>query len=198
VQNYNPEKAQKLLEEEGWKENKDGFLERKGEKIHFTLITNQGNKEREKAATILQEQFRKIGVQLNIQVMEWSAELKILNNQELPRKFDVILIGWSLGIDPDDYNIWHSSQYPTGFNFIKYKNLEVDRLLELGRITLDREKRKEIYGKIYELIAEDQPYIFLWYPKAIVGINKRVHGLSKPGPAGLFVDIEKVYVENSK
>lgn len=180
---YNPEKAKKLLKEAG------------AEDLEFTILVNQGNKEREKAAVILQQQYKKVGVKVNVRVLEWSALLKVINAPKDPKDFDAVIIGWSLGLDPDGYSIWHSSQYPKGFNFIKYRNPEVDKLLEQGRTTVDRSKRKKIYAKLWKAIAEDQPYIFLWYPKAVAGVSDRVGGLSKPGPAGLFLNIEKVFVK---
>jgi peptide/nickel transport system substrate-binding protein len=178
---YDPEKARRLLKAAG------------AEKLEFTILVNQGNKEREKGAVILQQQYRKVGVKVNVRVLEWSALLKLVNAPKDPKDFEAVIIGWSLGIDPDAYSIWHSSQYPKGFNFIKYHNTEVDRLLERGRVTVDRGARKKIYAHLWQLIAADQPYIFLWYPRAIEGVSQRVGGLSKPGPAGLFLNIEKVY-----
>jgi len=179
---YNLEKAKKLLKEA------------KAENLEFTILVNQGNKDREKAAVILQQQYKKVGVKVNVRVMEWSALLKIINAPKDPKDFEAVIIGWSLGLDPDAYSIWHSSQYPKGFNFIKYKNPEVDKLLELGRTTMGKSARKKVYARLWKLIAEDQPYIFLWYPKAVEGVSERVGGLSKPGPAGLFLNIEKVFV----
>jgi peptide/nickel transport system substrate-binding protein len=179
---YNPRKAKQLLKEAG------------AQHLEFTILVNQGNKEREKAAVILQQQYKKVGVKVNIRVMEWSALLKIINAPKGPKDFEAVIIGWSLGLDPDAYSIWHSSQYPRGFNFIDYNNPEADRLLELGRTTIDRAQRKEIYAKLWKTIAQDQPYIFLWYPKTVVGVSERVGGLSKPGPAGLFLNIERVFV----
>lgn len=179
---YNPEKAKQLLKKAG------------AEDLEFTILLNQGNKEREKAAIILQQQYKKVGVKVKLRVMEWSALLKIVNVAKDPKDFDAVLMGWSLGLDPDGYSIWHSSQYPKGFNFIKYINPKVDKLIEQGRTEMDKTKRKAIYAQIYKLIAEDQPYIFLWYPKAIAGVRERVGGLSKPGPAGLFLNLEQVFV----
>ena len=178
---YDPAKAKKLLAAAGVKD------------LEFTVLVNQGNKEREKAAVILQQQFNKVGVKMNIRVLEWSALLKIINVPKDPKEFEAIIMGWSLGLDPDAYSIWHSSQYPKGFNFIKYQNKEADHLLEVGRTTMDKAKRKKIYARLWQVIAADQPYIFLWYPKAVAAISDQVGGLSKPGPAGPFVHIEKVF-----
>jgi len=186
--------AEILLDGAGWKKGPDGIRKKGSKPLEFTILVNQGNKEREKAAVILQWQYKKIGVKVNIRVMEWSAMLRILNANKDPKDFDAVIIGWSLGIDPDQYSIWHSSQYPSGLNFVKYKNPKIDRLLEKGRTTMDRESRKKIYSQLQKIIAEDQPYLFLWYPKAVVAVSERVGGLSKPGPAGLFLNIEKVFV----
>jgi peptide/nickel transport system substrate-binding protein len=180
---YDLDKARRLLKEAG-KEN-----------LEFTILVNQGNKEREKAAVILQQQYKKIGVKVSIRVLEWSALLKIVNAPKAPKDFEAVIMGWSLGLDPDAYSIWHSSQYPRGFNMINYQNREVDRLLETGRETIDKSQRKRIYAKLWNLIAADQPYVFLWYPKSVVGVRDRVGGLSKPGPAGLFVRLEKVFIK---
>ena len=179
---YNPGKAKKMLKEAG------------AENLEFTILVNQGNKEREKAAVILQQQYKKVGVKVNVRVLEWSALLKIINAPKDPKEFEAIIIGWSLGLDPDGYSIWHSSQYPRGFNLVKYNNPAADRLLEKGRTTIDKAERKKIYAKLWKVIAEDQPYVFLWYPKAVEGVRDRVGGLSKPGPAGLFLNIEKVFI----
>ena len=191
---YSIEKARRLFEEAGWKIGKSGILEKEGKPFEITVLTNQGNKEREKGAIVLQSQFKRVGIKVNIRIMEWSALLKIINAPKDPKDFDAVIIGWSLGVDPDGYSIWHSSEYPRGFNFIAYKNSEVDRLLEKGRTEMDRNARKEVYVKLHRIISEDQPYVFLWYPKAIVGIRDRVGGLSPPGPAGLMVYMEKVFV----
>lgn len=192
---YNPQKAQKILEGLGYKKGQDGYLYKNGKRFEFTCIVNQGNKDRERAAVIIGQQLKKVGIKMDISVVEWAALLKILNNPNPKKDFDAIIMGWSLGIDPDSYSIWHSSQYPRGFNFIKYKNPKVDRLLERGRVELNKNKRKIIYGEIYKEISFDQPYVFLWYPKNVIAVSKKVHGLSRPGPAGVFVNMEKVWVE---
>ncbi len=91
----------------------------------------------------------------------------------MPKAFDACILGWSLSPDPDDYQIWHSSQIEKGFNFISYRNPEVDRLWEEGRREYDIEKRKAIYWRINELMAEDQPYTFLFVPLGIAALQKK-------------------------
>lgn len=180
---FDREKAEQLLADAGAKD------------LEFTLLINHDNKEREKAATILQQQFSKIGVKMNIRVLEWSALLKVINARKDPKDFDAVLIGWSTGVDPDSYSIWHSSQYPAGLNFIGFNDPKIDKLLDAGRREQSKAGRKMIYAQMYKEITADAPYIFLWYPQVLTGVRDRVGGLSEPGPAGLMVDIEKVYIK---
>lgn len=193
---YDPKKSQVLIEKAGFIFNPETKLyEKNGEALEFTLITNKGNKDREKSAQIIQRFLKNVGISMNIQLMEWSSFIKILNEPTHPKKFDAVILGWSLGLDPDAYSIWHSSQYPKGFNFVNYNNSSVDSLIEKGRILPKRSQRKPLYRQLYQEIAQDLPYIFLYYPEVIVAYQKRVKGLSPPGPAGLMNPIENVYLE---
>ncbi len=180
---YDLEKARALLKEAGWEDTDgDGLLDRDynndghREPFHFKLITNQGNVSRERIVTIVQEQLKQVGIQVDIRIMEWTA---FLTNHVNKRDYDAIVLGWSLSLDPDSYSIWHSSQ--TGehqYNFVSYSNPEVDRLLIAGRRTLDPAKRQAIYRRIHALIAEDQPYTFLYVPYALPALHKRFKGLT--------------------
>jgi peptide/nickel transport system substrate-binding protein len=191
---YDPEMSMQLLESEGYEKNQNGIFEKNGNPLSFVLLTNKGNKEREKAAKIIQQFLRQVGIDMSIQIMEWSSFLKVVNSTEDPKPFDAVILGWSLGIDPDGYAIWHSSQYPNGFNFIGYNNPRVDQLLVDARRELVTTKRAGLYHQLYQHIAADLPYIFLFFPKANIGIYHYVQGLSQPGPAGLFNPFEQVYI----
>ncbi|RAP32806.1 peptide-binding protein [Candidatus Marinamargulisbacteria bacterium SCGC AG-410-N11] len=194
---YNPKLAKKLLKDQGYTLNsKTKILEKDGVPFQFKIITNKGNKDREKTAQIIQHYLKEIGIDVSIQLLEWSSFIKIVNEQKDPKDYDAVILGWGLGLDPDAYSIWHSSQYPKGFNFIGYKSSQSDSLIERGRLELDKVKRKEIYTNLYKSIVEDYPYVFLYIPESIVAINKRVKGLSKSGPGGLMNPIENIYLEN--
>ncbi|MCL2761027.1 MAG: ABC transporter substrate-binding protein [Desulfuromonadales bacterium] len=189
---YNPEKALKLLGEAGWAtRNKDGILMKDGKPFQFTIITNQGNDERIKAAQIIQYRLRKIGIDVKIRVLEWAS---LLTNYIDTRNFDVVLMAWGLSQDPDQYEIWHSSKTgPKELNFVGFKNSEVDRLLEEGRSTFDKEKRKKYYFKLQEILGEEQPYTFLYIPDALPVVSARFRGV-KPAPAGIGYNFIRWYV----
>ena len=180
---YDMDKARQLLAEAGWKErNADGLLVKDGKPFTFELLTNQGNDERKKIAEIVQAQLRELGVGVEIRVLEWAAFLK---EHIKKRNFEAIVLGWGIGIDPDQYVIWHSSQSgPDQLNHISYANPEVDRMLELGRSTCVREDRIKYYHRLQELLAEDEPLIFLYFNDALPVIASRVHGID-PGPNGI-------------
>lgn len=194
---YNPEKAKALLAEAGWRPaepaGKDGLLQKKGRPFAFTLLTNQGNEERMKAAEIVQNNLKRVGIQVEIRVVEWQALL----HQFIDKKqFDAVILGWGVGLDPDIYNIWHSSKTKEGeFNFVSYRNPRVDDLLIQGRRSCRPEDRKKIYQEVHRLIAEEQPYTFLYYPMALPIIHKRFTGI-EPSPIGITYNLPQWKIEN--
>jgi peptide/nickel transport system substrate-binding protein len=193
---FNPAQAKKLIEASGFKLNaQTGYYEKNGKALQFEILLPQGRRDSQRACEMMQQFLKQVGIKMELRSMEWTALLKILNAPTGPKKFDATMMGWSAGIDPDGYSIWHSSQYPQGFNFIHYQNKQVDELLIKGRRTLDQKKRAEVYSQIQKLIAEDQPYYFLWYPKTISAISKKLGGYdSAPGPAGPFLKTETIFV----
>ncbi|MBU1007069.1 MAG: peptide-binding protein, partial [Candidatus Omnitrophica bacterium] len=193
---YDPEKAKELLSEAGWRdENGDGVLEKDGTEFSFTLITNQGNEQRRMSAEIIQRRLKEVGINVKIKVIEWSAFVSEFIDK---RRFDAILLGWNLSMDPDMYDIWHSSKTREGeFNFVGYVNPEVDGLLIEGRRTFDREERKKIYHRIHEILYEEQPYLFLYVPDALPVIHERFKGI-EVSPAGIGYNFIKWYVPKAR
>jgi peptide/nickel transport system substrate-binding protein len=189
---YNPEKARRLLEEAGWSDaDGDGILDKNGKPFSFTIVTNQGNDLRIKTGEIIQRRFKEIGVEVKLRVIEWAAFLKEFIN---PGNFDATILGWTGGPEPDQYNIWHSSKTgPRELNFIGFKNAEVDQLLEAGRRTFDRDERKRIYDRFQEILAEEQPYTFLYLRDALPAVASRIEGI-KPAPAGITYNFIRWYV----
>ena len=193
---YDPEQAKRLLAEAGWKASgTDGTLRKDGKPFEFTILTNQGNETRAKSAEIIQRRLKMVGIQVKIRTVEWAAFI----NEFIDKKnFETVMLGWTLGQDPDLYDIWHSSKVgPKELNFISYKNPEVDTLLEKGRYTFDQKVRKACYDRIQEILAEDQPYTFLYVPYALPIISSRFHGI-KPAPAGIGYNMDKWYVPKAE
>ena len=189
---YNPEKAKKLLAEVGWQDTDgDGILDKDGHPFMFTIITNQGNSNRLNTAQIIQYRLGQIGIKVKIRVIEWTAFIKEFINK---RRFEATILGWTIPQGPDLYDVWHSSKdVPGGLNFIGYHNKELDKLIEEGRHTFNLQERKRCYFRIQEILAEEQPYTFLYVPEALPIIHLRFHGI-EPAPAGISYNFIRWYV----
>ena len=177
---YDPEKAKALLKEAGFTDSdNDGVLERDGKPFSFEILTNQ-NKEREKSAVLIQRRLKDVGIQANVRAIEWAS---FISRFIKTGDFDVVILGWGLGLDPDQFNIWHSSQQAPGqFNFIGYNNPTIDKLLEQGRTELNPDKRQKIYHEFAKVLLEDSPIVYLSAGYGLSAIHKRVKGIDSPAP----------------
>lgn len=186
---YDPQKAKQLLRLAGWQDsNGDGWLDKAGKIFEFSVITNQGNEERIKTLEIIQRRLKDIGVKVNIRVLEWSVFLTEFIEK---KNFEAVLLGWSLARDPDCFDIWHSSSIKEGgFNFVGYKNEEVDQLLSKARATFEQMGRQAYYQNIQKIIYDDQPYMFLYVPESLLVLHRRFRGV-RVAPIGIgynFID----------
>ena len=177
---YDPHKAIALLKEAGFEDHDhDGILDRDGQPLSFEILTNQ-NKEREMSAVLVQRRLKEIGIDVKIRVVEWAT---FISRFIKTGDFNVVLLGWGLGLEPDQFNIWHSSQQAPGqFNFIGYNNPKVDKLLEAGRLELNPDKRMKIYHDFSEILLEDSPVVYLFAGYGLPAIHKRVKGIDDPAP----------------
>lgn len=190
---YDAQKAKSLLQDAGFTDTDgDGIVERDGKPFQFEIITNQ-NKQREKSALLVQRRLQDIGIKVTIRSLEWAS---FISNYIKKKDFSAVILGWSLGLDPDQYNIWHSSQQAPGqFNFVGYENSEVDALLEQGRTTLDPEKRAAIYHRFAAQLLKDSPIVYLSAGYGLTAMNKRVQGVQDPiPPAGVSYDNHQWYI----
>ena len=193
---FDVNRAKGLLKEAGWIDSDgDGWLDKAGEVFEFTLLTNQGNILRIKTAEIIQRRLKEVGIKVNIRVLEWAV---FINEFVDKKRFEAIILGWSLSRDPDCYDIWHSSKTRPGeFNFISYSNSSIDKLLIEGRRTFDKEKRKEIYHKIHEVLYDEQPYLFLYVPDALPAVHRRFKGI-EVAPIGIGYNFIDWYVPKTE
>ena len=89
----------------------------------------------------------------------------------------MFLVGFQWDVDPDQTTMWATEAYEGGFNMNKYSNPQVDELLKQGLLTTDQEERKRIYTEMQNILQDELPSPVLDFPKAIAGVNKRVHNL---------------------
>lgn len=193
---YDPEKAKSLLAEAGYSDHDgDGIVDKNGQPLSFEIFTNQ-NKEREMTAVLIQRRLKEIGVDVSIRVVEWAT---FISRFIKTGDFSAVVLGWGLGQEPDQFNIWHSSQQEPGqFNFIGYKNPQVDHLLESGRLELDPDKRMKIYHQFAEILYQDSPIVYLFAGYGLPAIHKRVKGIDNPAPpAGIGHNSYEWYIPST-
>ena len=140
--------------------------------MQFTLITNQGNNLRKAILSIAQDSWRKIGIDVRTDVLEWAVFIQERVNK---LDFDALILGWAMGIEPDLYQIWHSSQTnPNQLNFVGFRNEEADDLIIKIRQEYDHDKQVAYCHRLHEIIAEEQPYTFLYVGKWTAILDKRI------------------------
>jgi peptide/nickel transport system substrate-binding protein len=189
---YSPDKARALLAEAGWVDtNGDGIVDRNGQNFVLTIMTNQGNKNREQTCLIIQARLKAVGIEVKIRVVEWAALTKEYLDK---REFEAVLMGWTIPLDPDLYDVFNSTKVKQGeLNFVSYNNPEVDELIDIARFTIERDKRKAALDRIQEIFYEDVPYVFLFVPDELIIISNRFLG-PKVAPIGLGYNIERWFV----
>jgi peptide/nickel transport system substrate-binding protein len=178
---YDPQKALQLLSEAGWKDTDgDGILDKviDGQKIplRFEIKFNNGNDIRKSVALTVQDELKKHGIDASVRQLDWTVYLDDVRNH----KFDAIILGWGMpATEPDEYQVWHSSQADNkGSNHVSYKNAHVDALLEEYRRTFDAQKRTALYKDFQHILHTEQPYTFLFIRKSILALDRRFHNVT--------------------
>ena len=193
---HNPQKAREMLAQAGWTDsNGDGTIDKNGTEFKFTVVTNQGNDQRIKTAEIMQQAFAEIGIDMEIRVQEWAT---FLENTIHKRNFDAVILGWTLPVEPDPHDVWHSSK--TGereFNFVGFESNEADALIRKARTTFDKQKRQQALWRFQEILHREQPYLFLYTPYSLIAVHKRFKNIA-PAPAGISYNFKDWYVPDAQ
>lgn len=184
---FDKDKAERLLDEAGYKRKGPQNL-----RFGMTIATTQ-NRMRQSIAQLYADYLKKVGIDAEIRIKDWSALYQDMKSGQ----FEMFSAIWVPITDPDLYHfVHHSSNIPDekhgGGNRHGYNNPQVDRLIELGRKTMEQEKRKAIYQEIERIMIRDLPYIPLWNEDRIIVMNKnRIHGFI-PSPTGCLLGLRKI------
>jgi ABC-type transport system substrate-binding protein len=162
--NFNPKKALEMLKADGWADTDadsvlDKVIDGKKVKFEFSLRYNSENPMRSKVAQMIKEQFKKAGIMVNVQAMEWNAYTAEIDN----RNFDAFIMGWGKGnLYPDANQIWNSKSFENkGSNYVAFSNPKVDALIAVSQKEMDVKKRFKLMQEMGSLIYDDQPYAFI-------------------------------------
>ncbi|MEE9294029.1 MAG: ABC transporter substrate-binding protein [Phycisphaerae bacterium] len=195
---YDLARAAVLLDEAGWYEDEtDGWRYkdvagqggavrrvRHADQTKFSFTLNiPGGETAPKTAAIVQEDLKRIGVEMKVRSLEWATFLEKLGNHE----FEAFFSAFTAGVDPDQaWNIWHSRSYDGGRNYGGFANARVDELFELGRKTMDHAKRMRYYAELSKIIYDDAAATFLVDAPNLWAFNKRLRGVTF-SPRGPFM-----------
>jgi peptide/nickel transport system substrate-binding protein len=195
---YDKAKAQSLLKDAGWTPGPDGILVNKdGKKFNLTISTNSGNTERETLATVAAEQYKQLGINAKAAPEAFQGLVTKLTTGD--STLEATIIGWSLGAEPDPYQIWHSSQIPDaaknvqGFGFTFFKDPAMDKAIEEARNPSNGDcsiaARKKQYETFNQILNENQPYNF-GYANNVLAVSQNSLQNFKPGS---FSTVYNVY-----
>lgn len=188
---HDPEKAKALLKEAGWSPGAGNILHKDGNPFKFTLLVDKGNPVREQLAVVAQDYWKRIGLDVQVETGEFAKILKTVRDPN--PTYDAFVMWYIHPPDPDLIEY-----YGCGagiMNMYQYCNSEADKLMEQGRSVFDRAKRAEIYKKFQEIIAEDAPNVYLYFPSEIRAMNKRVKNYASVGYRDASIYLNQIWLE---
>jgi len=179
---YSPDAALKALQAEGFRLENGVLKDRDGNEVVFSIITNAGNKYRERMATMIQEDLGKIGIHVNVVTLDFPS---LIARMTQTFDYEAILLGLTnVGLDPNDQmNVWLSSSENHQWNPQEKTpettwEAEIDRLMQTQASAADAKKRKEAFDRVQEIVVEQAPFIYLVNRNALSAVGARVGGAS--------------------
>lgn len=173
---YSPDSARARLAIAGWRPGAGNVLRNAaGEPMAFTLLVDKGNPTREQAALAVQQDLKRVGVDVAIETMEFAT---LVRDRVLPGTYDAVLIWWTTPPDPDQFSFYSTGQ---DNNHVRYSNARVDSLLAAGRATLDSVRRRATYAAFQREEMSDPPVLVLFYPRELLAVSRRLTGLPALG-----------------
>lgn len=193
------EHAKNILQGADWQDqDDDGVREKNNQPLELTITLPEWP-ELIEVANFIKQSWEKIGCRVNLDI----KEPKIIQKEVIkPREYQILLFGEALGLEPDPFAFWHSSQKKDpGLNLALYENKEVDKLLEEARQDINPESRAEKLAKFQALIAKDLPVIFLYSPNLLYVVDKKVKNIEEQLinlPAERFNNFEEWHIKTKR
>lgn len=187
---YDPAEARRILESKGWKDtNGDGVIDKDGKPFSFVLLSNAGNQQRNDAAVMIQDQLKKVGIQVEPRVVEFNS----MTADGAEGKFDAMIFGFAMDTSLDMTAQFGTDATQDG-NFGAYSNPEFERLMAEALAKPDIRDAKPILDQIQQLIHRDQPITFLWESQRMSAVNRRIHD-AKPTVLFSLFNLEDWWAE---
>jgi peptide/nickel transport system substrate-binding protein len=174
---FSPAEAEKLLAQAGFQKGSDGILAKDGKRLVLSLKVPiaQESESVKRVVLAFKNYLQRVGVQINVEFLEWQSwKDAIFANHE----FDIMFASWVFDDSADISSLFHSGEIGAWRNnFGGYPNPEVDSLLVEAKNTLDHEKRRTIYRKLHEKLADESPYTFLWTLTNYAAYHRKVRAV---------------------
>ena len=171
---FSPDAARRMLDSLGWRDaNGDGYRERNGVPLEFTLAVPGSSKSRNTIAVLMQEQLKSAGVKMNIEGLDFTAFI----DRETRRDFDAVFGGWRVEPSPGGIRqTWGTagSRAGSGTNYGSYENAAFDALVDSGLTAPALESRRGFFTRAYQIIIDDAPAIWMAEPKRVMAIHRRI------------------------
>jgi len=195
---YDLAAANRLLDDKGWTKGADGIRTKGQDRLAFDLLVPDWPELR-KTADLLRAQWAAVGADATVKVMPLSD----LNRDVIrPRDYEALLYGEEMGVNPDFYSFWHSSEKSDpGLNLAMFDDPNADDTLLSLRETSDSEKRDGLLGTFLGILAEKNPAVFLYSPDVFYVMSDSVKGWdirSANFAASRFSGIEKWYIATTR
>ncbi|MCG8478529.1 MAG: ABC transporter substrate-binding protein [Spirochaetales bacterium] len=185
---YDPARARRMIEAEGYVEGPDGFYVRDGVELGLTLEVPTGKREREQTAVLLKQYWEEVGIRTELRYQDFPTLVtKLLPRTQDGRQrevtaedFDAYILGFGVEADPNEYRTYfHSTTMPPdGYNFCGYADPEVDRLFDAQLTATDFDERRELFWEISRNLIEEQVWLPLYYQKLSFAYNEGVGGFA--------------------
>jgi peptide/nickel transport system substrate-binding protein len=168
---FSPDEARRILASKGWTDaSGNGILQRNGQPFRFTLLTNAGNQRRADATQIIQQQWRLIGVDVQLRTLEFNTFMAAITGDD----YQAALGGWGVNLSPDLTQMWAAD---SPYNITRYRNPAVSRLFEQALAQPTQEAATPLWRQAAATLARDQPYTWLYYFDSVDAVNERLRGV---------------------
>ena len=198
-----PQGALRRLQQDGFRLDGSTLRDREGHPVEFSLVTNAGNKSRERMAAMIQQDLTQLGIRLNVVALDFAS---LIDRMSRTFDYETCLLGFvNDDMDPNaQMNLWLSSGNNHAWNPNQKSpetswEAEIDRLMRAQASVVDPKKRKASFDRVQEIVWEETPIVYLIYKSSLSALSTSVRNAA---PAALwpqaYWNVERLSLENTQ
>ncbi len=195
---FDPDKARSLLKEEGFQYRDGRLYDADGNRVTFTLITNEDNRLRANMATVFMENMKDLGIEVRLRLLDFS---NFVNRITDSLSYEAGLLGFTGGRDPHGgmsiyssggrLHVWHPNQPEPATEW----EARIDELMQKQLLTLDEEERREYFNEVQYIMSEQMALIYLITPNTYEGMRNRWKNIDPPNMGSMIWNIDEIWAE---